>query len=34
MKSFLTDFFNFRNYPVLLAKSLVRQQEKNLENIF
>lgn len=28
MKSFLTDFFNFRNYPVLLAKSLVRQQEK------
>jgi len=28
MKSFLTDFLNFRNYPVLLANSLVRQQEK------
>ena len=28
LKSFLTDFFHFRNYPVLLAKSLVRQQEK------
>lgn len=28
MKSFLTDFLNFRHYPVLLANSLVRQQEK------